>query len=115
MVAKKKGKGPSKSKSTSSKSVGRRTSDQRKQGQSVPVIVSAKTQDIISVLDYSRTTNGIGVGHIIEALPAGIDTNMSNHMGWYVGEVVSIKWIDGVAYLYTHFLGEDSKMDDWLR
>ena len=73
-------------------------------------IVSAKTSDILSVLDHSDS--GLSVGHIVEAQPVSVGINS---LGWYLGEIVAMKMDnDGVLYCYIHFLTDDSKVDDWI-
>lgn len=75
--------------------------------------VPAKTADILSVLESSRATGGIAVGHIVDAVPVCMDPQESVEKR-FMGEVVAIKWFERQAYFYIHFLGEDSRMDDWL-
>ena len=75
--------------------------------------VSAKTADILSVLDHDEISYDISVGHIIEAMPSGLYP-FERRKVWFLGEVISVRWILGEPYFYIHFLGEDSKLDDWL-
>ena len=85
----------------------------RRQAAAPVSVVPAKTADVLSVLENSRTTGGIAVGHIVEAVPVCMDPGESVEE-CFMGEVVAIKWLDKEAYFYIHFLGEDSRMDDWL-
>lgn len=75
-------------------------------------VVSAKTTDILSVLEHSRNFGDLSVGHLVEAVPVSVDNGSG--IGWYLGEVVAMKEIDGELFCYIHFLGNDSKVDDWI-
>ena len=90
-----------------------RTLPQRRQSVAPSTVVSAKTTDILSVLENSRSASGIAVGHIVDAVPVSVDASLLLTDG-FLGEVVALKWIDNEPFYYVHFLGEDSKLDDWL-
>jgi histone acetyltransferase MYST1 len=79
----------------------------RKGGPKESSVIPAKITDILSVLENSKVGGGITVGHIVEAQPLDIDE-------FFLGEVVAVKQVNGSAFFYIHFLGEDSKIDDWL-
>jgi histone acetyltransferase HTATIP len=101
----------SKSKKSTAASVHSRN---RKQNSGISTAISAKTSDILSVLDHGQASRDISVGHIVEAQPVCMIVSESLNLQWYVGEAVAVRWINGEPYFYIHFLGEDSKMDDWL-
>lgn len=75
--------------------------------------VPAKITDILSVLDHSDKTQGLSVGHIVEARPVSVDPRQSVH-DYGLGEVVAIRQIDNQPFFYIHYLNEGSKWDEWL-
>lgn len=110
MVAKRKG--PTKCKSKIVPGSAKKTVARNVVPSSGPACVSAKTTDILSVLENSKAAHGIAVGHLVEAFPVSVDA--VDELTWFLGEVVANKWIDAIPFFYIHFLGEDSKMDDWV-
>ena len=82
-------------------------SSKRKIGAKETNVVPAKVTDILSVLENSQGCRGITVGHIVEAQPLEIDE-------FFLGEVVAVRRVGGASFFYVHFLGEDSKIDDWI-
>jgi hypothetical protein len=83
-------------------------------------VLPAKTHDLLSVLEHGRATDGISVGHIVEAMPVYVDENDISHPEYYLGEVVAIRQVDSDPpgttrpFFYIHFLTEGPKLDDWL-
>ena len=75
--------------------------------------VPAKITDIISVLENSGKTDGISVGHIIEAKSISVDPQQVIE-DFALGEIVAIRQIDNQPFFYIHYLNEGSKLDEWL-
>lgn len=83
----------------------------RKTSGGQPLVLSAKTTDIISVLENTKLTGGIAVGHLVEAMPTTLGPDVKEY---FMGEVVAIKQVGTEPFFYIHFLGEDAKLDDWV-
>lgn len=77
-----------------------------------PSLIAAKTMDILSVLENSREFQGLAVGHIVDANPVSVCS--SSAVGFCLGEIVAVKQVDGEMFCYVHFLGEDTRVDDWI-
>lgn len=79
----------------------------------------AKTGDLLSVLEHGRVTEGISVGHIVEAIPMYVNMADASQGEYYLGEVVAIRQVETEGtgsrpFFYVHFLNEGPKLDDWL-
>ena len=111
MVAKKRSTGGSKpSKKAGS---GTPTPSARKPLGSQPSVQPAKTTDILSVIENTKLTGGIAVGHLVEERPTSVGPD-DEVCEYFMGEVVAIKQVATEAFFYIHFLGEDAKLDDWV-